>query len=97
MNPVDMDEVIARLNAYAAAGADVLYAPGLRRLEDQARLVRELSLPVNANLTNTGLSVQDMASVGVRRVSVGGALARATYAAFDGFAELLAKDGRLPG
>ncbi len=96
MNPVDMDEVIARLNAYAGAGADCLYAPGLRTLEDQARLVREVSMPVNANLTNTGLSVQDMASVGVRRVSVGGALARATYGAFDDFAKWLATEGRLP-
>ena len=61
-----------------------------------ARMVEALDKPVNANLTATGLSVQDMASVGVRRVSVGAALAKATYAAFDGFADRLMADGRFP-
>ena len=93
---LDLDEVIGRLNAYAGAGADVLYAPGIKPLEPTAEIVRRVSRPVNANLTATGLSVQDFARVGVRRVSVGGALARATYDAFDGFAKLLATKGRLP-
>lgn len=93
---LDLDEVIGRLNAYAEAGADVLYAPGIKPLEPTAEIVRRVSRPVNANLTATGLSVQDFAKVGVRRVSVGGALARATYDAFDGFARLLASEGRLP-
>jgi 2-methylisocitrate lyase-like PEP mutase family enzyme len=96
MDPLDMDAVIARLKAYAAAGADCLYAPGVRTLADHARMVREVPGPINANLTGTGLSVADFAGVGVRRVSVGGALAGATWKAFDGFAELLAKEGRLP-
>jgi 2-methylisocitrate lyase-like PEP mutase family enzyme len=93
---LDFDEVIGRLNAYAEAGADVLYAPGIKPLEPTAEIVRRTDRPVNANLTATGLSVQDFAKVGVRRVSVGGALARATYDAFDGFAQRLASEGRLP-
>ncbi len=96
MKSLDLDEVIARLNAYAEAGADVVYAPGIKTLEPTAEIVRRTTRPVNANLTATGLSVEDFAKVGVRRVSVGGALARATYDAFDGFARLLAEEGRLP-
>jgi 2-methylisocitrate lyase-like PEP mutase family enzyme len=96
MPSLDLDEIIARLKAYSAAGADVLYAPGLKRLDDVARVVAAVDKPVNANLTATGLSVDDFAKVGVRRVSVGGALARATYDAFDGFAKLLVQEGRLP-
>jgi 2-methylisocitrate lyase-like PEP mutase family enzyme len=52
--------------------------------------------PLNANLTATGLSVAELAAVGVRRVSVGAALASATYAAFDRFVDRLAAEGRLP-
>lgn len=52
--------------------------------------------PVNANLTGTGLSVGDMAAVGVRRVSTGTALAKATYAAFDECVQRLSQEGRLP-
>ena len=96
MAPLDLGEVVARLNAYGAAGADCVYAPGLRSLAEVAQVVRGVHKPVNANLTDTGLSVADMAGVGVRRVSVGAALAQATYAAFDGFAERLKREGRLP-
>lgn len=96
MKTLDMEEVIARLKAYSAAGADVLYAPGAKPLDATARIVRELDKPVNANLTATGLSVEDYAKVGVRRVSVGGALARAAYGVFDGFAARLMIEGRLP-
>jgi 2-methylisocitrate lyase-like PEP mutase family enzyme len=96
MKTLDLDEVIARLNAYGAAGADCLYAPGIRDLDAIARIVRSVAKPVNANLTATGLSVDQMAAVGVRRVSVGGALAKATYDAFDGYANLLKTEGRLP-
>jgi len=93
---LDLEEVIGRLDAYAEAGADVLYAPGIKPIGPTAEIVRRVSKPVNANLTATGLSVDDFAKVGVRRVSVGGALARATYDAFDGFAQRLATEGRLP-
>ncbi len=96
MQTLNMDEVIARLRAYSAAGADCLYAPGLKMLADIERVVQSVDKPVNSNLTATGLSVADIASVGVRRVSVGAALAKATYAAFDGFVELLRDKGRLP-
>ena len=96
MKTLDLEEVIGRLNAYAEAGADVVYAPGIKTLEPTAEIVRRTTRPVNANLTAAGLSVNDFAKVGVRRVSVGGALARATYDAFDGFARLLAEEGRLP-
>jgi 2-methylisocitrate lyase-like PEP mutase family enzyme len=96
MDPLDLDEVIRRLMAYSEAGADCLYAPGLKNLDAVARIVSAVDKPVNANLTGTGLSVSEMASVGVRRVSVGGALARATYSALDTFVERLKTEGRLP-
>ena len=96
LDPVDLGEVVARLRAYAEAGADCLYAPGLRRLDAIAEVVRAVDRPVNANLTGTGLSVADLAGVGVRRVSVGAALARATYDAFDAMVDRLAAEGRLP-
>jgi 2-methylisocitrate lyase-like PEP mutase family enzyme len=96
MDPFDMDEVVRRLRAYGEAGADCLYAPGLKTLDAVAHVVRAVDRPVNANLTGTGLSVAEMAGVGVRRVSVGAALARASYDAFDGFVDRLVTEGRLP-
>ncbi|HTY49089.1 MAG TPA: isocitrate lyase/phosphoenolpyruvate mutase family protein [Steroidobacteraceae bacterium] len=93
----DLDATVARLSAYGQAGADCLYAPGIRDLAAIARLVRALDKPVNANLPGAGLTVADLAGVGVRRVSVGGALARATWTAFEGFAGMLRAQGRLPG
>ena len=96
MATLNMDEVIARLQAYGDAGADCLYAPGLKTLAQIGKIVQSVIKPVNANLTGTGLSVADMASVGVRRVSVGAALAKATYGAFDGFVERLKTQGTLP-
>ena len=92
----DLEATIARLGAYAEAGADCLYAPGIKDLAAFARLVKALDKPVNANLSGTGLSVADLAGVGVRRVSVGGALARATWSAFDDLAGRLRTQGRLP-
>lgn len=96
MPALDMAEVIARLRAYSAAGADCLYAPGLRDIAHIAAVVAAVDRPVNANLTATGLSVADMAAVGVRRVSVGAALAKASYAVVEGHAHGLMTDGRLP-
>ncbi|MEO9168703.1 MAG: isocitrate lyase/phosphoenolpyruvate mutase family protein [Aestuariivirga sp.] len=96
MQTLNMEEVIARLRAYSEAGADCLYAPGLKNIDDIARVVKSVDKPVNSNLTATGLSIADMAAVGVRRVSVGAALAKATYGVFDGFVELLRDKGRLP-
>ena len=96
MPTLDIDEVIARLRAYSAAGVDCLYAPGVKSVSDTAKIVQSVDKPVNANLTGTGLSVSDFASTGVRRVSVGAALAKATYGAFDGFVDLLSTEGKLP-
>lgn len=77
----DLEDTIGRLRAYREAGADVLYAPGLVQLEEIARLVREVEGPVNVLARPGGPSVPEMASVGVRRVSTGGALAMAAYGA----------------
>lgn len=93
----DLDTTVARLAAYGRAGADCLYAPGIKELEVIERLVNSLDKPVNANLSGTGLAVSDLAAAGVRRVSVGGALARATWGAFEGIAGKLMSEGRLPG
>lgn len=80
----DLDETIRRLRAFADAGADVVYAPGLTKPDDIAALVRAVDRPVNvlAGVAGSGLSVADLAALGVRRVSVGAALARAALGAF---------------
>jgi 2-methylisocitrate lyase-like PEP mutase family enzyme len=77
----DLDDTIARLIAYREAGATCLYAPGLRDLDDIARLVREVGAPVNVLALRDGPPVPALASVGVRRVSTGGSLAWAAYGA----------------
>jgi 2-methylisocitrate lyase-like PEP mutase family enzyme len=92
----DINLVIDRLKAYAEAGADCVYAPGIKELGAVAKIVQAVDKPVNANLAGTGFSVGQFAKIGVRRVSVGAALARATYANLDGYASLLAQEGRLP-
>lgn len=80
----DLADTIARLQAYQEAGADVLYAPGLTRREDIATLLREVQRPVNVLISAPGmtLSVQALADLGVRRISVGGSLARAACGEF---------------
>jgi 2-methylisocitrate lyase-like PEP mutase family enzyme len=70
----DLTEVVARLQAYAEAGADVLYAPGMTDLEEIRTLVAEVPRPVNVLLL-AGMSVPALADAGVARISVGGALA----------------------
>jgi 2-methylisocitrate lyase-like PEP mutase family enzyme len=77
----DLDDTIARLLAYRDAGADVVYAPGLADLEQVAAVVEAVGVPVNVLALPHGPSVGELASVGVRRVSTGGALARAAYGA----------------
>lgn len=77
----DLADTIARLQAYQEAGADVLYAPGITRLEDIHRVVSSVDLPVNV-LARPGVPpVDELASVGVRRISVGGAFAFAALGA----------------
>jgi 2-methylisocitrate lyase-like PEP mutase family enzyme len=80
----DLDETIGRLKAYAAAGADCLYAPGLRAREQIARIVEAVApKPVNVLIGGVlGFTVRDLAGLGVRRISVGGALARAAWGGF---------------
>jgi 2-methylisocitrate lyase-like PEP mutase family enzyme len=77
-------ESIRRLQAYAAAGADVLYAPGPTRREDIQAIVSAVApKPVNVLLSsNTGLKVSDLAALGVRRISVGSSLNRAAWTGF---------------
>jgi 2-methylisocitrate lyase-like PEP mutase family enzyme len=80
----DLDDTIARLQAFEAAGADVLYAPGLREVEPIRTLCGAVSRPVNvlASLGPSPLSVEQIAAAGARRISVGGALARVALGAF---------------
>ena len=95
----DLDETIARLQAYAQAGADCLYAPGIRTREQIAAVVRAVA-PTPVNLLVGGaseLTLQEIAALGVRRVSVGGALARAAWGGFMRAAKLLAAEGRFDG
>ena len=92
----DLQETIARLRAYANAGADCLYAPGIRTREDIASVVAAVApKPLNLLVGSAGeLTLQDIAALGVRRVSVGGALARSAWGGFMRAATLIAKEGR---
>ena len=95
----DIDETIARLRAYADAGADCLYAPGIR-LPEHIRRVVESVAPKPVNLLvgyASALSVAQIAALGVRRISVGGALALAAWGGFMRAAKLLAEQGRFDG
>ena len=85
----DLDDTIARLVAYRDAGADVVYAPGLADPAQIGRVVEAVGVPVNVLALPVGPSVSELAGAGVRRVSTGGALARAAYGALlAGAAEL---------
>jgi 2-methylisocitrate lyase-like PEP mutase family enzyme len=90
----DLDETIRRLGAYADAGADCLYAPGLQTLGDIAAVVRAVSpKPVNVLVGSASFSVAELAAAGVRRISVGGALARTAWTGFIGAATEIADHG----
>ena len=92
-------EAIRRLTAYAEAGADVLYAPGPRKRDDIRAIVEAVApKPVNIIMSsNTGLTVDDLAGLGVRRISVGSALARAAWTGFIRAATGIAREGRFGG
>lgn len=92
----DLDDAIRRLQAYAEAGADCLYAPGIRTPEQIAAVVQAVApKPVNLLIGfPTQLTLQDIAALGVRRVSVGGALARSAWGGFLRAAQAIADDGR---
>ena len=79
----DIDDTIRRLQAFSAAGADVLYAPGLRDLETIRRVVAAVQKPLNVVIGSVDpeITVQQLADAGVKRISVGGALSRLAFAA----------------
>ena len=95
----DLAETIARLKAYASAGADCLYAPGLRTQDDIRTVVAAVApKPLNVLLWSPGdQTMQEFLELGVRRVSVGGALARAAWGGFIRAARLIADQGRFDG
>ena len=92
-------ESIRRLEAYAQAGADVLYAPGPRERGDIKAIVDAVApKPVNVLMGSyTGLELSDLAELGVRRVSVGSGLARAAWTGFIRAARAMAETGRFDG
>jgi 2-methylisocitrate lyase-like PEP mutase family enzyme len=77
----DLADTIARLQAYQEAGADVLYAPGLRSIEDISQVLREVDRPVNVLAASGAPTVSELAKAGVSRISVGGAFAFAALGA----------------
>jgi 2-methylisocitrate lyase-like PEP mutase family enzyme len=92
----DLDDTIARLKAYASAGADCLYAPGISKPEQITAIVNAVApKPVNLLIgTPIGLSLKDAEALGVRRVSIGGSLARAAWGGFIRAAKQIAEEGR---
>jgi 2-methylisocitrate lyase-like PEP mutase family enzyme len=80
----DLKDTIRRLQLYQTAGADVLFAPGIKSREEIEAVVKAVDRPVNVlmGLPGSKLSVQDLSGMGVRRVSIGSGLARAAYGAF---------------
>jgi 2-methylisocitrate lyase-like PEP mutase family enzyme len=95
----DLDDVIARLVAYAQAGADCLYAPGIKTPAQISAVIAAVApKPVNVLIGfATDLTVADLAKLGARRISVGGALARTAWSGFIRTAKLLAEAGRFDG
>jgi methylisocitrate lyase len=90
----DLAETLRRLTAYAEAGAECLYAPGLRSMDDIAAVIREVApRPVNILVSMPFTTVAELAKMGVRRISVGGALARAAWSAFLDAAREIASGG----
>jgi methylisocitrate lyase len=90
----DLAETIRRLTAYAEAGAECLYAPGIRAREDVAAVVQAVApKPVNLLIGSDFMTVADAAALGVRRISVGGALARAAWGGFLAAAREIAAQG----
>jgi methylisocitrate lyase len=94
----DQAETIRRLVAYGEAGADCLFAPGLRSLADIKAIVDAVRpKPVNVLMSSDFATVADLAAVGVRRISVGGALARAAWTGFLQAAKEIAEHGTFEG
>lgn len=95
----DIEETVRRLKAYAEAGADCLYAPGIRTRDEITAVVKAVApKPVNLLIGGPGgLTIKEAAALGVRRVSVGGALARAAWGGFARAAKDLADNGTFDG
>jgi 2-methylisocitrate lyase-like PEP mutase family enzyme len=90
----DLAETLRRLNAYAEAGADCLYAPGLRSLKEIEAIVKGVApRPVNVLVGSDYTTVNQLAELGVRRISVGGALARSAWGGFLRAAREIAEKG----
>jgi 2-methylisocitrate lyase-like PEP mutase family enzyme len=91
----DLDDTIRRLQAFEAAGADVLYAPGLRDLDAIRTVCEAVAKPVNVimGLAGAPFSVDDLAAAGVRRISLGSALSRTALGAFLGAAREVKERG----
>jgi 2-methylisocitrate lyase-like PEP mutase family enzyme len=95
----DLDDAIRRLKAYAAAGADCLYAPGIKTRDEIVAVVKAVA-PKPVNFLNSGafgFTVDDLAHMGVRRISVGGSLARVAMHAFIRTATEIAREGVFDG
>ena len=99
VNRPDLDDTIRRLKAYSEAGADCLYAPGIRTREQIAAVVKAVApKPVNLLIGwESDVTLKDAEAMGVRRISVGGALARAAWGGFIRAAKLMAEQGRFDG
>jgi 2-methylisocitrate lyase-like PEP mutase family enzyme len=95
----DIEQTVARLKGYANAGADCLYAPGIRTVEHISAVVAAVApKPVNLLIGfNADLSMPQIEALGVRRVSVGGALARAAWGGFMRAAKLIIEQGKFDG
>ncbi|HZP78445.1 MAG TPA: isocitrate lyase/phosphoenolpyruvate mutase family protein [Pseudolabrys sp.] len=98
-NRPDLDETIRRLKAFADAGADCLYAPGIKTREQIEAVVKAVApKPVNFLMVSaTQFSVADLAAMGVRRISVGGTLARVAWTAVTRVAREIMQDGTFKG
>lgn len=92
----DLQDTTRRLQAFAGAGADCLFAPGLRDAEQIAHVVRAVS-PKPVNIISPGLPVATAAALGVRRISTGGSLARAAWAGFYAAARHIVEAGDFDG
>jgi 2-methylisocitrate lyase-like PEP mutase family enzyme len=94
----DLKETVRRLTAYAEAGADCLYAPGIRTREQISAVVQAVApKPVNVLVGSDFATVSELAELGVRRISVGGALARAAWTGFLETAKEIATKGSFAG
>jgi len=97
-HPDGLKEALRRLTAFAEAGADVLFAPGLKRPQDVAEIIRAAGpLPVNVVVGAPGFTLRQLEDLGVRRVSTGAGLARAAWGGFSRAARMIKEEGRFDG